>query len=138
MYNNYNPYYQPYRPQMEQPIQQPMQPQTFIQQPRNSVLQGEQVDSIEVVKSMKIPLDGSVSYYPLTSGDMIITKQLAPDGTSKILTYKLALNDDETDAQKVKYATVDDLDNAIKKLDFEALEEEIENLKKQIREMKKK
>ena len=73
MYNNmYNQFYrgpfvqpQTYQPQ-SQPTYQPQQPVG---------IQGKTVDSLEVVKAMDIPLDGSISYFPLVDGSAIITKQ---------------------------------------------------------------
>ena len=89
-------YYNPYQPQFnrmqqsmysipQQPMQQPMQQQPII---NNIGLQGKSVDSIDVVKAMDINLDGSVSYFPLTDGSAIVTKQLQMDGTSKTVIYK--------------------------------------------------
>lgn len=81
---NYNPYYgqQTYTP----PRYQPIEPQYLTQQPKG--LLGKSVDSVDVVKAIDIPLDGSVSYFPLTDGSAIVTKQLQMDGTSKIMVYK--------------------------------------------------
>lgn len=39
-------------------------------------LQGKAVDSIDVVKAMDVPLDGSIIYFPKTDGTEIYTKQL--------------------------------------------------------------
>ena len=70
MYNNfgYNPYYQSQRfiglPQ--QPIEQ-QNNMSFNSNQNRSVLNGKQVDSIDVVKATDIPLDGSVSYFPIAS-----------------------------------------------------------------------
>ena len=93
MYNNYNPYYgQQQRPLQQQfDLQQPIQPyipQTMPTIAKNNVLQGKNVDSIDVVKATEIPMDGSVSYFPLSDGSSIVTKQLQMDGTSKITIYK--------------------------------------------------
>ena len=86
MYNNN--YYQPPRnlgiqPNYQQPIYQPMY-QVPISQPTSNGLLGKLVDSVDVVKSMDIPLDGSVSYFPLTDGSAIVSKQLQADGTSTV------------------------------------------------------
>ena len=96
-YPNYNQYYQP-QMRVGQPIQtvqqiQPMQQQQIVQQPMAQPiqaigLQGKSVESIDVVKAMDIPLDGSVSYFPLTDGSAIVSKQLQQDGTSKTIIYK--------------------------------------------------
>lgn len=88
----YNPYYQPqmnrYQPidyQQYQPSY-PQNPQTY---PQASLgLQGKLVDSIEVVRAIDIPLDGSTSFFPLADGTAIVTKQLQKDGTSRTIIYK--------------------------------------------------
>ena len=88
---NYNPYYQPNRyqaveqsyPHYPQSYQQPAQPY-----PQQNVLQGKSVDNLEVVKAMDIPLDGSISYFPIADGTAIVTKQLQRDGTSRVIVYK--------------------------------------------------
>ncbi|HJG96258.1 MAG TPA: hypothetical protein K8V90_04045, partial [Romboutsia timonensis] len=79
-YNNQNPYFNPY-------FNTP-QPQTTIPNMRFNSLQGKSIDNLEVVKAMDIPLDGSISYFPLVDGSAIVTKQLQQDGTSKITIYK--------------------------------------------------
>ena len=65
----------------QQPMEQ-MQVNTAVQS--RSLLNGKSVDSLDVVKAMDIPLDGSISYFPLTDGSAIVSKQLQNDGTSKI------------------------------------------------------
>ena len=96
MYNNYNPYlnngFNPnFRPLEQQYPQNninipPMQ-QSGLNMSKNG-LQGKQVDSVDVVKATDVPFDGSVSYFPLTDGSAIVTKQLQMDGTSKIVIFK--------------------------------------------------
>lgn len=86
----YNPYYiPPYAPQMQRLQNLEQQYPQFAQQPQQSYpqnpqsypqasmgLQGKLVDSIEVVRALDIPLDGSTSYFALTDGSAIVTKQL--------------------------------------------------------------
>lgn len=129
--------YQPYgNQQMQSQIQQP-QMQSYAPQPvQLQGLQGKTVDSIDVVKAMDIPLDGSISYFPLVDGTAIVTKQLQQDGTSKTLIYKPV--EDNGIEKQVQFVTYDDLNKAIKDINFddeevEELKEEIKNLKKQIR-----
>lgn len=75
MYNQYNPYmnrfYGQQQANMPQPVEIPMQTQNAPQMALNR-LNGKQVDSVEVVKALDIPLDGSISYFPLTNGSAII------------------------------------------------------------------
>jgi len=113
-YNIYNPYNNPYLNynQQAQQMQQPRQAQS-IYKPQNS-LQGKVVDSLDVVKATDIPYDGSVSYFPLTDGTAIITKQLQQDGTSKVVIYKPMIDNEEN---KTKYITENDLEKQLKDMD---------------------
>lgn len=134
--SRYGQQYQPYASQTVQ-AQQPIQPQPIQQYAPQPVsiqgLQGKTVDSIDVVKAMDIPLDGSVSYFPLVDGTAIVTKQLQADGTSKTLVYKPS--EDTKPEQQVKYVTLEELDKAIKGISVD--DDEIEELKEDIRSIKK-
>ena len=127
MFNSYNqnPYFNPYFNQQPQ--------QTTVPSMRFNNLQGKSIDNLEVVKAMDIPLDGSISYFPLVDGSAIVTKQLQQDGTSKITIYKPIEAEEPT---AVKYATIEDIDTRIKDIkmpDMKPLQDEIKTLKKQIR-----
>ena len=100
LYNPYNPYY---TYNQQQPQQMPRQTAPMYKPQTGITLQGKVVDSLDVVKATDIPYDGSVSYFPLTDGSAIITKQLQQDGTSKMVIYK-PISDDE-DNNKPKYMT---------------------------------
>ena len=140
MYNNN--YYQPPRnlgiqTNYQQPIYQPMY-QVPISQPTSSGLQGKIVDSIETAKNQDIQLDGSISYFALTDGTAIVSKQLQADGTSKTTIYRPI---SEEQAELPKYATLDDIKkekNNIDLSDIDDLKEEIRDLKKQLKDLKKK
>lgn len=133
MYNQYNPYmnrfYGQQQANMPQPVEIPMQTQNTPQMALNR-LNGKQVDSVEVVKALDIPLDGSISYFPLTNGSAIITKQLQQDGTSKITIYEPKVE------KSVKYATMEEIEKRFK--EYEELEEEFEDIKKELKEIKSK
>jgi hypothetical protein len=142
MFNNYG--YNPYYPQqqrfqnVEQPNQQPMMTtyQPPIQLTKPSGLLGKVVDSIDVVKSLEIPLDGSTSYFPLADNSMIVTKQLQNDGTSKIVVYKPSQEDKK---EAIQFATLDDIQEAINDLDLsdiQDLKDDIKEIKKQLKEFK--
>lgn len=143
MYNNYgfNPYYQQQRFQnMEQPSQQPIMTtyQPPMQLAKPSSLLGKIVDSIDVVKSLEIPLDGSTSYFPLADNSMIVTKQLQNDGTSKIVVYKPTQEDKK---EAIQFATLEDIQEAIDNLDLsdiQDLRDDIKEIKKQLKEFKSK
>ena len=131
---NYNPY------QQMQPMQQPMVQQQPIQQPIQPMqpvgLQGKSVDSIDVVKAMDIPLDGSVSYFPLVDGTAIVTKQLQMDGTSKTVIYEPIKAQSEQQEQP-KYLTAEELNQQIKIIseDNNNLKTGMETIKCQIEEL---
>lgn len=97
----FNPYY-------HQPVQQqynPLQPQydrlaqmqaqynqpTFTQQPS---LNGEIVDSVDVVRAKNVDMSGNPTFYPKSDMTEIYAKQLQADGTSRIITYKAVMPDD--------------------------------------------
>ena len=125
-----NPYFAQQQRFQQPMINQPTQPQPYIPtiQPINNPtsLLGKAVESVDVVKAMDIPFDGSISYFPLTDGSAIITKQLQIDGTSKMVVYK-PIQEDKKDA--VKFATLEDIQN---------LKDDIDEMKKQLKEFKTK
>ena len=142
MYNQYNPYmnrfYGQQQANMPQPMEIPIQQQNTSQMAlnRQNILYGKQVDSLEVVKAIDIPLDGSISYFPLANGSAIVTKQLQQDGTSKITIYE-----PKTQKDDIKFATIEDVDKRLKKLDFseiDDLKDDLEDLKKELKDIKNK
>ena len=142
--NNYNPYYtQPQRFQPVEPITQPintMNTQPYIPSTTNNNhigLLGKSVESIDVVKAMDIPLDGSTSYFPLTDGSAIVTKKIQTDGTSKTIVYKPI---EEESTSQPNYVTMEDVEKKIKELDstseIKSFKEELKSIKKQLKEIK--
>ena len=151
LYNPYNPYYNTYNYNPQQNIRQPQQP---VYKPQNAVtLQGKVVDSLDVVKATDIPYDGSVSYFPLTDGSAIITKQLQQDGTSKMVIYKPITDSEESKQPKYitendfkeqlknidgKYITEDDLKDQLKNVnskDIKDLKEDVKTLKRKLEDI---
>lgn len=136
MYNTYNPYLNRYYGQQQpQPMEMPMQQQNVSQMFLNR-LNGKQVESIDIVKNLEIPLDGSISYFPLVNGSAIATKQLMQDGTSKITIYE-----PKTQKEQIKYATIEDIDKKLENLDFseiDDLKDELNDVKKELKEIKSK
>lgn len=131
----YNQQFYPQRYPQNYPQQMQMQPSyvPMVAQSNQSTMQGKVVDSIEVVKAMDIPLDGSVSYFPIIDGSAIVTKQLQTDGTSKMIIYE-PINEKE---RIPKYVTFDDLKKELENLDFDDLRDEIKDIKKQLKIKKK-
>lgn len=141
-YNSTNPYlYQ--QPRYSQPMDQVSQNiQQFNQQPqiitKPTGLLGKSVDSVDVVKAIDIPLDGSISYFPLADGTAIVTKQLQQNGISKIVIYKPV---EEKEKETPKFATLEEVDKKIGNIDFseiEYLKEDIKDLRRELKEMKNK
>lgn len=131
----YNPYgrYVPQQPIQQQPIQQPQQ---IIPVQQNS-LNGKTVESIDVVKAMDIPMDGSISFFPISDGSAIVTKQLQLDGTSKTIVYEPV----ERKNEEIRFITQEDMDKALDQLDFSDLDDikdDIKDIKKEIKDLKKK
>lgn len=146
MYGYGNPYYFQPQNQRIQPMEQQNQPYVSpLQNPmQNSPLQnrqflnGKSVDSIDVVKAMDIPLDGSISYFPIADGSAIVTKQLQTDGTSKTIVYR-PVNEEKKDTPA--YVTMSELEKTISELDFSDIEDvkdELKEVKKELKELKNK
>lgn len=131
-YNPYNPYYNYNYNQQNQ--QMPRQNAQQVYKPQSSVsLQGKVVDSLDVVKATDIPYDGSISYFPLTDGTAIITKQLQQDGTSKVVIYKPISENGE---KKPKYITESDFKEQLKNMDTKYMTEN--DFKEQIKDVNSK
>lgn len=125
----FNPYYQ-------QPMQQqynPLQPQyerlaqmqaqynqpTYAQQPS---LNGEIVDSIDVVRAKNVDMSGNPTFYPKSDMTEIYTKQLQSDGTSCIVTYR-AVQPEESKPEQVKqYVDIQTLNTMLGQLKSEILQ----------------
>ena len=142
-YCGYTPQYGR-NPYIQQPIAtQQYQPQTtdYMNQIQNAYqkplgLQGKTVDNIEVVKATDIPLDGSISYFPLVDGSAIITKQLQADGTSRMVVYKpIETKQPKQVEVQETYITEKELEEKLSKLDNKELKEEVEKMKKQIKDL---
>lgn len=156
MYNSYNnPYYNPnysMQPMNTYPQTNRLDNQTYHQTTNNyqiPMLQGKQVESVDIVKSIEIPLDGTISYFPLADGSTIVTKQLQNDGTTKIKVFKPSEDNKEENKyitrdefKKImseyqnddnEYVTKDELKDLIKKINLDDIEEEIKDIKKQLK-----
>lgn len=136
-YNNQfmNPnmrYQQPMQMMQPVPQVQTIDQQQIYGKQNNPSLQGKSVDSVEVVKAMDIPLDGSISYFPLADGTAIVTKQLQIDGTSKTIVYK-PVDEKETIKNEPKYITDKELEESLKKINSSEIKDELKSLKKQLK-----
>lgn len=136
-----NPYYtQPrFQPMAnQQMINQPLPQQNFvppITQPTQQVgLLGKIVENIEMVRISEIPLDGSISYFPLSDGSGIVTKQLMTDGTSKLVVYKPV---EEDKKETPKYVTFEEFEKALDDIDLQDIRDDIKELKRQLNKKSK-
>lgn len=149
-FNPYMPQYGGYMPQFSNRFQQPEQQfqqysqpnqQSYQQNPQSYPqttlgLQGKLIDNAEVVKVTDIPLDGSISYFPLADGSAILTKQLQIDGTSKVVVFKPSLENEKA-PQPPQYITEDKVIELLQKEpeNVREMKEEIRNLKRQLRDV---
>lgn len=93
-----------------------------VQQRQNSVLPGKIVESFEVFKTIDIPMDGNIYYFPKADGTELYTKKWLPNGTTLTLTYRL-----KEDENGVSVETNDN-DLIIEKLNM--LDEKIAKIEK--------
>jgi hypothetical protein len=107
--------------QMEQQYPQQFSQQNIVSQAQQNVIQGKAVSDFETVKATETPLDGSVSYFPLTNGEYIYTKFLNfSTGMSDYGIYKKIINEQKQE-------------NENKEFDIKAyLDEKFENLKEEL------
>ena len=101
----YNPM-APYQDRLNQ-MQAQYNQQSIIQQNQPIGLNGEIVDSIDVVKAKNVDMSGNVTFYPKSDMSEIYTKQLQMDGTSRIVTYRAV--QPETEAKKEQTQTAVDM-----------------------------
>lgn len=128
-----NPYYFQSNPTYQQSMQNPyeqvnqlrnqlnQQPQYQYgqvyqqQQMQPFGLNGEIVDSIDVVNAKNVDMSGNITYYPKSDGTEIYTKQLQADGRSKTLVYKIVNeNSEEKNPNTVTMDTLNSLLNQMK------------------------
>ncbi len=138
--NNYvQPYFTYNAMQRQQPQTQPQIEQYGSPFPQQYMkpqgLQGKVVESLEVVKAIDIPLDGSTSYFVIADGTAIVTKQLQSDGTSKIVVYKPTENEPQTKTQYVTIEEFEKFTNEYQPNGLKELKEEIKNFKRQLRDI---
>ena len=133
-----NPYFQnnPYGQQMYNPMapyqdrlaqlqaqynQQPPYNQ-MAQQSQTVGLNGEVVDSIDVVKAKNVDMSGNVTFYPKSDMTEIYTKQLQSDGTSRIVTYRAVQPEESKPEQAQRYVDIQTLNAMLGQLKSEILQ----------------
>lgn len=95
-YPNPNYYLQYMQPQINPYMQRMENLQQFQQTLNGNQFQpiGKMVESIEMVKTIEIPMDGNLYYFPKPDGTEVYSKQWLPNGQTRILTFKPLLDDE--------------------------------------------
>lgn len=132
-----NPYYanQMQQPRQVEQFQQYGQPQQSVYNKPVASLQGKLAESIDVIKATEVSLDGAVNFFPLIDGTAIITKQLQPDGTTKMTVYKPV---EQEPPKMPEYITSEQLSEAIKNIEIKDYSKDINDLSKKIDDLAKK
>ena len=114
----------------QQSLQQPVAGTQMSLANQMSAL-GKMVDSIDVVKATDIPMDGNAYYFPKADGTEVYCKQWLQNGTTRILTFKPALEDNlnnlSPDTEKLKIGLSDEVTEVFMKR-FDELEKRIDDL----------
>ena len=114
--------------QYQQNLQQPVVPTQMSGANQQMNVIGKIVDSIDVVKATDVPMDGNMYYFPKADGTEIFGKQWLPNGQTRILTFKPALDTEDSNAlnadEKLKFALSDESTEVFMKR-FDELENKI-------------
>lgn len=129
-----NPYFQnnPY----QQPMYNPMAPyqerlnqmqaqynqQPVVQQNQAMSLNGEIVDSIDVVKAKNVDMSGQPTFYPKSDLSEVYVKRLMADGTSQIVTYKAVQPEESKTVETKSYVDVQTLNAMLGQMKSEILQ----------------
>lgn len=129
-----NPYFQnnPY----QQPMYNPMAPyqerlnqmqaqynqQPVVQQSPAMSLNGEIVDSIDVVKAKNVDMSGQPTFYPKSDLSEVYVKRLMADGTSQIVTYKAVQPEESKPVETKSYVDVQTLNAMLGQMKSEILQ----------------
>ena len=129
-----NPYFQnnPY----QQPMYNPMAPyqerlnqmqaqynqQPVVQQNQAMSLNGEIVDSIDVVKAKNVDMSGQPTFYPKSDLSEVYVKRLMADGTSQIITYKAVQPEESEPVETKSYVDVQTLNAMLGQMKSEILQ----------------
>ena len=129
-----NPYFQnnPY----QQPMYNPMAPyqerlnqmqaqynqQPVVQQSPAMSLNGEIVDSIDVVKAKNVDMSGQPTFYPKSDLSEVYVKRLMADGTSQIVTYKAVQPEESKMVETKTYVDVQTLNAMLGQMKSEILQ----------------
>ena len=117
MYNPMAPYQERLNQMQAQYNQQPM-----VQQNQAMSLNGEIVDSIDVVKAKNVDMSGQPTFYPKSDLSEVYVKRLMADGTSQIVTYKAVQPEESKQVETKSYVDVQTLNAMLGQLKSEILQ----------------
>lgn len=127
--NNYQqPQYNPMAPYQDRlaqlQAQHNQQPQygQMMQQNQPIGLNGEVVDSVDVVKAKNVDMSGVPTYYPKSDLSEIYVKRLMNDGTSQIITYKVVQPEENKAQEQPPYVDIQTLNALLGQLKGEILQ----------------
>ena len=148
-YPNYFPMNNFYPQQMQQQVYNPyMQRMDHLQAMQQQIQTNNQfatlgkiVESVDIVKTMDIPMDGNLYYFPKADGSEIYAKQWLANGTTQVLTFKPVLNNGQENvkvANKMQVLPESEglIDVLMKR--FDELSDKFDKLEKNIRPVAKK
>lgn len=137
----YNPYMQRLEnlQQYQQAIQQPIYQQQIPVSNQQFTPLGKIVESIDIVKTTDIPMDGNMYYFPKADGSEIYSKAWMPNGQTRILTFKPQFDDgtniSSNDEEKLILGTLEQFLEGIQN-DIKVLNEKIDKISKPTRQRK--
>ena len=117
MYNPMAPYQERLNQMQAQYSQQPM-----AQQNQTMGLNGEIVDSIDVVKAKNVDMSGQPTFYPKSDLSEVYVKRLMADGTSQIVTYKAVQPEESKPVETKSYVDVQTLNAMLGQMKSEILQ----------------
>ena len=117
MYNPMAPYQERLNQMQAQYNQQPM-----AQQNQTMGLNGEIVDSIDVVKAKNVDMSGQPTFYPKSDLSEVYVKRLMADGTSQIVTYKAVQPEESKPVETKAYVDVQTLNAMLGQMKSEILQ----------------
>lgn len=117
MYNPMAPYQERLNQMQAQYNQQPM-----VQQNQTMSLNGEIVDSIDVVKAKNVDMSGQPTFYPKSDLSEVYVKRLMADGTSQIITYKAVQPKESKTVETKSYVDVQTLNAMLGQMKSEILQ----------------
>ena len=120
------PMYNPMAPYQERLNQMQMQAQynqqPMVQQNQAMSLNGEIVDSIDVVKAKNVDMSGQPTFYPKSDLSEVYVKRLMADGTSQIVTYKAVQPEESKPVETKAYVDVHTLNAMLGQMKSEILQ----------------